>query len=119
MTPDMAENTSNRPLTKLPDTIDLTLYLIREELKSQKFFHALHQAGIDDIYYQPRLGKAILMNMGMDDGKDQTFQFYHTLIEKRAKKIKPDKDNITKQAFKVYHELVAEKKRRGSCQLPI
>jgi hypothetical protein len=88
----------NHPLTKLPANIDLTLYLIREELKSQKFFLALHKAGIDDIYYQPRLGKAILMNM--DDGK-------------RAKKIKPDRDNITKQAFKVYHELVAEKKRRA------
>jgi hypothetical protein len=109
----MAQNISNHPLTKLPANIELTLYLIREELKSQKFFLALHKAGIDDIYYQPRLGKAILMNMGMDDGKDETFQFYHTLIEKRAKKIKPDRDCITKQAFKVYHKLVAEKKRRA------
>jgi hypothetical protein len=50
--------------------------------------------------------------MGMDDGKDETFQFYHTLIEKRAKKIKPDRDYITKQAFRVYYELVAEKKGR-------
>lgn len=115
----MAESISNHPLTKLPANIDLTLYLIREELKSEKFFLTLRKAGIDDIYYQPHLGKAILMNMGMDDGKDETFQFYHTLIEKRAKKIKPDRDYITKQAFRVYHELVAEKKRRDGRQLPV
>jgi hypothetical protein len=108
----MKTNASRFPLTKLPPTIDLTLYLIREELKSQKFFHELSKAGIDDVYYQPHLGKAILMNLGMDDGKDETFAFYYKLIEKRSKKIEMDNESLVKQAFKVYNELISEKERR-------
>lgn len=108
----MKSNTSPYPLTKLPPTLDLTLFLIREELKSQKFFHALSRAGIDDIYYQPHLGRAILMNLGMDDGRDETFQFYYKVIEKRRKKIGMDNESIVKQAFKVYNELISEKERR-------
>jgi hypothetical protein len=98
------QNHPQYPLTKLPPTLDLTLYLIREELKSQKFFNILSKAGIDDIYYQPRLGKAILMNMGMDDERDETFEFFYKLIEKRSKKIQMDWESITKQAVKVYAE---------------
>jgi hypothetical protein len=81
---------------------DLTLYLIREELKSQKFFDTLSKAGIDDVYYKPRLGKAILMTMEMDDGKDETFEFYYALIEKRAKKIEMDVEIIKQHAAAVF-----------------
>jgi hypothetical protein len=94
------------PLTALPPATDLILYLIREELKSQKFFRILQKAGIDDIYLQPHMGKAILMCMGLDDGKDKTFDFYYRLIKKRSKKIGMDKESIMKQAVKVYEELV-------------
>jgi hypothetical protein len=112
----MKYNTSRFPLVKLPPSIDVALYLIREELKSQKFFHALSKAGIDDIYYQPHLGRAILMNLGMDDGRDETFQFYYRVIEKRRKKIGMDNESIVKQAFKVYNELISEKGRRKGLQ---
>jgi hypothetical protein len=103
---------SSTPLTKLPPTTDLTLYLIREELKIQKFFRGLHKAGIDDVYLQPNLGKAILMSMGMSDGKDETFEFYYKVIEKRSKKIAKDRDMIMKQVMKVYEELAGWKRRR-------
>ena|SRR5687767_6656312 len=109
-----SQKQSKFPLTKLPPSIDLTLYLIREELKCQKFFNGLAEAGIEDCYYQPRLGKVILANMGMDDGKDETFEFFYNLVEKRSKKIAMDVESITKQAFRVYNELLAEKKRKGS-----
>jgi hypothetical protein len=99
----MKSNSSAFPLVKLPPATDLTLYLIREELKSQKFFHTLSKAGIDDIYYQPHLGKAILMNLGMDDGRDETFDFYYKVM---------DSQSVSKQALKVYHELISEKERR-------
>lgn len=107
-----AQNQPQFPLTKLPSTLDLTLFLIREELKSQKFFDTLSEAGIEDVYYQPRLGKAILMNMGMDDGRDETFEFYYSVIQKRSKKIDMGRETITKQAIKVYDELTMEKERR-------
>jgi hypothetical protein len=91
---------------------DLTLYLIREELKSHKFFDTLSKAGIDDVYYKPRLGKAILMTMEMDDGKDETFELYYALIEKRAKKIDMDVEIIKQHAAAVFLELLIEKRRR-------
>lgn len=100
------------PLNSLPPTLDLTLYLIREELKSQKFFNVLSKAGIEDIYYKPRLGKAILMTMEMDDGKDETFEFYYALIEKRATKIEMDAEIIKRQAAAVFLELLIEKRKR-------
>lgn len=103
---------SSTPLTKLPPAIDLTLYLIREELKIQKFFRGLHKAGIEDVHLKPYLGKAILMTMGMDDGKDETFRFYYKVIEKRSKKIGEDREMMMKQVMKVYEELAGWKSQR-------
>jgi hypothetical protein len=104
-------NSTKFPLTDLLAP-ELTLYLIREELKSQKFFDTLSKAGIDDVYYKPRLGKAILMTMEMDDGKDNTFEFYYALIEKRAKKIEMDLEIIKQHATALFLELLIEKRRR-------
>jgi L-asparaginase II len=100
------------PLNSLPPTVDLTLYLIREELKSQRFFNILSKAGIEDVYYKPRLGKAILMTMEMDDGKDETFELYYALIEKRVTKIEMDAEIIKTQAAAVFLELLIEKRKR-------
>lgn len=108
----MNPKTLSLPLCKLPQKIDLTLFLIREELKSQKFFNGLHKAGIEDCYFQAHLGKVILGNIELDSGSDEVSNFYYRLIEKRSKKIEADSESIMKQAFKVYVELVAEKKRR-------
>lgn len=98
---------SNYPLVKLPASDQLTLSLIREELKSRKLFRALHAAGIDDCYYQPHLDSIILRNLGLDDSSDETFDRYTTIMNKRAKKIEPDKESIMKQAVKAWHELTA------------
>lgn len=100
------------PLVKLPSHMDLTLYLIREDLKSEKFFNGLHKIGIEECPYQPRLGKAVLANMGLDDGTDATFEFYYRLIEKRSKKLKGDHESLMKQVMKVYVALCEEKERR-------
>lgn len=99
-------------LVKLPQGMDLTLFLIREELKSQKFFNGLHKAGLDDCYYQPHLDKLILASVGLDDGTDETYDLYFRIMEKRSKKIEPDNDSVMKQAFKVYVELMKEKEKR-------
>jgi hypothetical protein len=96
-------------LINLPHPIDTTLYLIREELKSQKFFNTLHKAGIDDCYYQPRLDKLILRQLGMDDGSDEVFELFYRIIEKRLRKVKPNNESITKQAMRVYVDLVRAK----------
>lgn len=86
--------------------------LIKEELKCRKFFHALHLAGIDDCYFQPNLDTLILKAVGLDDGTDETFSFYTDVIDKRSRKIEADHESITRQAIKVYDELMKEVRRR-------
>lgn len=102
---------SNYPLVKLPTDIQFTLYLIKEELKSRKFFRALQDMGLDDCYYQPHLDTLILRNLDMDDDSDETFDAYYKIIERRSQKISPDNDSIMKQALKVYHELLEQRKK--------
>lgn len=107
----MKLDNSRFPLVKLPSEAQLSLYLIKEELKSRKLFHALHEAGLDDCYFQPHLDSLILKSVGLDDGTDETFSLYDNIIEKRSKKIEADYDSIMKQAFKAYQELMNEKKK--------
>lgn len=102
------------PLIKLPTEDQLTLYLIKEELKSRKLFHALHEVGLDDCYFQPHLDSLILRSVGLDDHTDETFARYDAILDKRSKKIEADYDSIMKQALKVYHELLNEKKKLAS-----
>lgn len=99
-------------MVKLPAHIDETLFLIKEELKSRRFFEGLHGVGLDDVYLQPHLDRVILKKVGLDDGTDETGEFYFRIMERRSKKVEPDNDSIVTQALKVYIELIAERKRR-------
>jgi hypothetical protein len=98
-------STPKYPLIKLPKKLDMILYLIREELKSEKFFGDLEKIGFTDNQYQPHLGKLILMKMKLDDGSDEVFEWYYEIIERRKKKVKDGK-SLMKQVMKVYGEMV-------------
>jgi hypothetical protein len=100
------------PLVRLPKNIEIILYLIREELKNQKFFNTFNKLGFGDVYYQTALGELVLTYVGLNDGKAETFNFYYKIIEGRSKKIQEGSDALTTQALKVYMELMLEKKRR-------
>jgi hypothetical protein len=100
------------PLVKLPQKVDYCLFLIKEELKSRRFFEGLHRVGLDDVYLQSHLDKLILKSVGLDDGTDETSEFYFRIMERRSKKIEADYDSIVTQALKVYMELISERKRR-------
>lgn len=108
----MRLKTRNLRLVKLPPKIELVLFLIKEELKSAKFFNGLSKVGLDDCYYQSHFGTLILGYMGFDDRPDDLYNFYVSLIDKYSEKIEPDGNSITKYAFEVYVELVIEKKQR-------
>jgi hypothetical protein len=97
-------------LVKLPNDLQLTLFLIKEELKSRKFFNTLQQMGLDDCYFQPHLDTLILRSLDMDDELDFTFDAYYEIIE-RSKKIDADNDAIMKQALKAYYELLEQRKK--------
>lgn len=98
------------PIVKLPSKAQITLYLIKEELKSRKFFRTLQEMGLDDCYYQPHLDTLILRSLDLDDDSDKTFDSYYEIIERRSKKIDADNDSIMKQALKAYMELKRLKK---------
>ena len=102
------------PIIKLPSDIQFTLYLIREELKSRKFFNTLHEAGLDDCYYQPHLDSLILRCLDLDDDTDATFDAYYDIIDRRSKKIAADHELITRQALKAYYELLELRKKLTS-----
>jgi len=104
----------NHPLVRIPDDIQTSIYLIKEELKSRKLFHALHEVGIDDCYFQPHLDILIMESMGLRDGTDETFRIYDEIMDRRSKKIEADHDSIMKQAMKVYHELLNVKEKLNS-----
>lgn len=102
----------NIRLVKLPADIDLILFLIQEELKSTKLFNGLARVGLSDCQYQSHFGPLILASAGFDERPDSLHEFYIDLIDRRSKKIKAGDDSITKQAFKVYIDLMIEKKKR-------
>jgi hypothetical protein len=97
-------NTPEFPLLRLPARVDMTLYLIGEELKSRTLFRAFHRIGLDDCYFQPHLDSAILRLVGLD-ASDDTFGRYDDIMDRRAKKIDACRDAIAKQALKAYFEL--------------
>ena len=99
-------------MVKLPAHIDETLFLIKEELRSRRFFEGLHSVGLDDVYLQPHLDRVILKKVGLDDGTDATSEFYFRIMERRTKKVEADNDSLVTQAINVYIELITEKKRR-------
>ena len=99
------------PIIKLPNDVQSTLFLIKEELKCRKLFHILHEVGLDECYFEPHLDSLIMQNLGLDDGRDETFRTYDKILERRSKKIKADHESIMKQALKVYVELMNEKKK--------
>jgi hypothetical protein len=94
------------PPVKFPRRAGLALFLIKEELKSRKFFNTLHKVGLDHSHFQPHLDELILRSMGMDGEADEVFDFYYELMEKHSRRIRAERDSVEKEAFKVYVELM-------------
>jgi hypothetical protein len=99
-------------LVKLPAKTELTLYLIKEELKSQKLFTNLRNIGLGDSYYQIELSPIILANMGLNDETTATMDFYIALLDKYSQRIEPDRDSIMNEALNLYIDLIVEQRKR-------
>jgi hypothetical protein len=92
---------------------DLTLHLIKEELKSRKFFNVLRTVGLDDAFYQADLYSPILEHFELNDDSNETLDFYYALFEKYSVTVEANENSLTRAALDVYAELVEEKKRRA------
>ncbi|GHN01135.1 hypothetical protein WSM22_26240 [Cytophagales bacterium WSM2-2] len=97
---------SSSHLVNLPRESDLCIFLIREELKSWKFFNYLRQTDLDGSMYQMDLSEAILSLVGITDPADEVYDFYYDLIEKHSTEMKPGSMDITRRAMMVWGELV-------------
>jgi len=96
------------PLVKLPDGVECTLVLIKEDLKSRKFFNSLHELGFDDCYYRPHLDRLILANIGLDCEQDETYNRYNEILERHSGQIDLGEKSATEHAVQVYVELMME-----------
>lgn len=103
----------NVRLVKLPSDIEITLYLIKQELKTTKLFNGLANVGLDDCFFECHFGSIVLAFMGFDERPDDLHNFYTKLIEQHSEKMEADNDEITQRAFDVYTEMMIEKKKRN------
>lgn len=93
-------------------TEELILVLLREELKSHRFFGVLRTIGLDDAYFQTDLSDTILKFVGLNDETNHTLDLYFNLLEKHSQIIEANNESVMKEAQEFYSELIEEHKKR-------
>jgi hypothetical protein len=91
---------SHRP-GKLSADAALIVYLIREDMRSHRFFSALREVGLDDTFHQPELSSLILAYLGFTKGKDPC-NFYFDLLDRHSKRTKAGSNSLSKEAINNY-----------------
>jgi len=95
------------PLVKLPSSIQTIIFLLKEDIKSQKLFNSLREIGLYDSPYQSDLSSVILPTIGLDCSNDETIALYIALLKKYSAASEPDDSSFTEHAFHLYTELRA------------
>jgi hypothetical protein len=80
-------------------------YLIREELKSRKFFEGLRDLGLDDAFYQVDLLDLIMAGLGLEPESQDDYNFCHTALRKHSIRVVEDRDELLNEAKRVYRIL--------------
>ena len=94
------------PLPTPPTDTELLLYLLKEELKMNRFFTDLHALGLENnSHYQLELSPLILTYLGYDLS-DPVIDLYVQLLDKHTQALTPDRNAILKEATLLYAELV-------------
>ncbi|HEY0743541.1 MAG TPA: hypothetical protein VGD40_18865 [Chryseosolibacter sp.] len=63
-------------LLRLPSEIEFTLYLIKEDLKSNRLLNKLSDIGFDDSYHRSSFGTVVLATLGFEDRSDELYAQY-------------------------------------------
>jgi len=100
----------NVQLLKLPSEIEFTLFLIKEDLKSNKFFNTLAKVGFEDNPYRSDFSAMVLASIGFEGRSDKLYELYYDLLNKYSKKVENDNRKIVKVAFNLYVDLIIEKR---------
>jgi hypothetical protein len=88
-----------------PVNPDLTLFLIREELKSRKFFNGLGKVGLDYTPFRPHLDEPIMAAFGLPAEENAVLDFYEQVMDSHAERITEKQEIIAREAMKVYEVL--------------
>jgi hypothetical protein len=110
----MKLNSVNNPLVKSPTQKELILQLLKQELKSYRFFNGLREVGLDDSFYHSDFSSLVLTYIGFDDEENATYDFYFALLEKYSARFQPNEDAVMNLALSVYGELISKLKNRDS-----
>ncbi|HTJ48813.1 MAG TPA: hypothetical protein VL443_05100 [Cyclobacteriaceae bacterium] len=102
----------NVQLLKLPSDIEFVLFLIKEELKSNRLLNSLTKIGFDDSHHRSDFSTMILATLGFEERTDELYEFYFRLLDDYCKKIEADNKKIVKAAFNLYVDLTIEKRKR-------
>lgn len=97
---------SKHPLFRHTEHLEEALFLIREQLKSRRFFNALRSLGLGDTSGEVHLEALILDVMCLDDGSDDAMNFISSLLDKHSEGLTDDMEAIDKGAVLVYSELL-------------
>ena len=98
---------------KQPFSEKVIIQLVREELKSRKFFEALRDLGLDDAFYQTDLIDIIMASLGLSSERHYTF--CADLLRKHSARVLQNHDELLEEAQRVY-AMLQEYARRESCQ---
>ena len=99
----------HHPLPDLPTSQELLCALIREDLRSHRFFTGLRKLGIDDVYHQADLSSLILTYARLHPDNETVSEFYFNLRDKHIEKLSPQRSELVKAAARLYEELMAFK----------
>jgi hypothetical protein len=102
------------PLFRHSEHLEQALFLIREQLKSRRFFNAMRSLGLGDTSGEVHLEALILDVMCIDDGSDEVMKFISSLLDKHAQGLSDNMEEIDKNALIVYVELLNKWKEMNS-----
>ncbi len=100
-------------LVKLPANVEFTLFMIKQELKSNLLLDKLTHIGFDDSFYRLDLSPAILESIGFERVSDELLGFYLDLLRVYCSKI-DDPAEVMKEAVSFYIDLEVERRKRQS-----
>lgn len=102
------------PHVRLPKKADRILLIISEELRNNRFFNKIEKIGFANYSARSHF-TFLVLDLIFGDAPDELAELYLRLLEKYTMKLKDNRrKTIVKQAFNLYIDLLAEKRRRMS-----
>jgi hypothetical protein len=99
-------------LVKLPTNIELTLYLIKQDLKSTKLSNGLAAIGFTDSFFETYYSTFVISYMGFEENDDAIHQLYIKLLDKYSNKLDSSNESLMKYTMKIYVALQIAKKSK-------